>query len=193
MCDNCVDGCDHHCQWVNNCIGRRNYTTFFTFLLSAVTTLILVICTTAIHLYLLTRAPFHLDFRRALQTTQGSGSAAAFVMSILVIWPVLALLLYHSRLLLLNVTTIEQIRAQAHKSLAVGPPPPNPFSHGSWRRNLAYVLCRPAGFSWLDADAIATEDRRDVNPGLLRDAEGGSTEDGWMGAMEEGRRMRKGE
>jgi len=157
-----------------------------------VITLLLVICTTAIHLYLLTRAPFHLDFRHALQTSQGAGSAAAFVMSILVIWPVMALLLYHTRLLLLNVTTIEQIRNQAHKSLVPGPAPPNPFSHGTWRHNLAYVLCRPAGFSWLDAAAIATEDRREVNPGLLRDAEG-SAEDGWAGALEEGRGVRKGE
>lgn len=64
---------------------------------SQVLTLVLVICTSAIQLYLLTRAPFHLNFRHALQTTEGAGGAAAFVMSILVIWPVMALLLYHTR------------------------------------------------------------------------------------------------
>jgi palmitoyltransferase ZDHHC9/14/18 len=45
-----------------------------------------------------------------------------------------------------------------------GPAPPNPFTHGSLLRNGLYVLCRPGGASWLDAHAVATEDRRAVNP-----------------------------
>jgi palmitoyltransferase ZDHHC9/14/18 len=61
---------------------------------------------------------------------------------------------------------IIQIRNQAHTSLVPGPAPPNPFSHGSWRKNLANVLCRPEGFSWLNASAVLTDDRREVNPGL---------------------------
>ncbi|KAH7926633.1 hypothetical protein BV22DRAFT_1127990 [Leucogyrophana mollusca] len=163
MCDNCVDGCDHHCQWVNNCVGRRNYTFFFAFLFSAVLTLCLVICTSAIHLYLLTRDD-HVNFVGALD--RGVGSAVAFSLSVIVIWPVTALLAYHMRLLLLNVTTIEQIRNQAHKTLVPGAAPPNPFSYGSWRHNLAEVLCRPAGFSWIDAQGLVTEDKRRINPGL---------------------------
>lgn len=29
------------------------------------------------------------------------------------------------------------------------------------------VLCRPQGFSWLNGSGIATEDKREVNPGML--------------------------
>ncbi|KAI0695708.1 DHHC palmitoyltransferase-domain-containing protein [Cytidiella melzeri] len=190
MCDNCVDGCDHHCQWVNNCVGRRNYTSFFMFLTSTVLTLILVICTAAIHLWLLTRGPFSLTFRQALATSQGTGSAIVFCMSMAVIWPVTALLVYHSRLLLLNVTTIEQIRMQAHKSLVPGPAPPNPFSHGNWRRNMLYVLCRTPGYSWLDFASPATEDKREINPGLSAEGEDwrrGEDPDATLATAEEGR------
>jgi palmitoyltransferase ZDHHC9/14/18 len=96
-------------------------------------------------------------------------------------------------LLLLNITTIEQVRLfslfssligtdaclfyqirnQAHKTLVPGPAPPNPFSHGTWRRNLLQVLCRPVGFSALDAHGLATQDEREVNPGLGHKEQGG--------------------
>ncbi|KAI0273579.1 DHHC palmitoyltransferase-domain-containing protein [Gloeopeniophorella convolvens] len=163
MCDNCVDGCDHHCQWVNNCVGRRNYTHFFALLFTATLTLCLVIVTSALHLSLLTKKD-NIDFRRALG--KGAGSAVAFCLSITVIWPVAALLVYHVRLLYLNVTTIEQIRNSAHKSIVPGPAPPNPFAHANWRGNLADVLCRPGGYSWVQPHSVATEDKRVVNPGL---------------------------
>ncbi|KAI4971767.1 hypothetical protein ZWY2020_002681 [Hordeum vulgare] len=32
-CDRCVDGFDHHCRWLNNCIGRRNYAAFILLML----------------------------------------------------------------------------------------------------------------------------------------------------------------
>jgi palmitoyltransferase ZDHHC9/14/18 len=47
---------------------------------------------------LLTRSRFgSLTFRQALATSQGTGSAIAFSLAILVVWPVTALLMYHAR------------------------------------------------------------------------------------------------
>lgn len=70
-------------------------------------TLVLIICTSAVHLYLLTVRD-NLSFRQALK--QGVGSAIVFCLSILVIWPVSALLLYHMRVsdmsLLLAISTL---------------------------------------------------------------------------------------
>ncbi|KAF7363570.1 Palmitoyltransferase [Mycena sanguinolenta] len=190
MCDNCVDGLDHHCQWVNNCIGRRNYITFCVLLLSATLSVILMSITAALHLYWLTvdaapGTPKTKAFGHALK--HGAGSAVVFCLGITVIWPVGALLSYHMRLLLLNVTTIEQIRTTAHKSLVPGPAPPNPFSHGTWRRNLMQVLCRPVGYSWLDAAADATQDVREVNPGFLQRAGESAGEYGYSGGGKERR------
>ena len=33
ICQQCVDEFDHHCFWVGNCIGKKNYTLFFIFLI----------------------------------------------------------------------------------------------------------------------------------------------------------------
>ena len=46
ICDQCIQGFDHHCYWVNNCIGKNNYNCFIAFLLlSFIDVLyILIIC-----------------------------------------------------------------------------------------------------------------------------------------------------
>ena len=36
VCNKCVHVFDHHCKWLNQCIGRRNYIPFFICVLSAI-------------------------------------------------------------------------------------------------------------------------------------------------------------
>ena len=50
-----------------------------------------------------------------------------------------------------------------------------------------YMLCRPAGYSWPDFRAVATEDKRQVNPGFLAGPHEDGDGDGdapWAGAGE---------
>ena len=35
ICDECCEGFDHHCYWVNNCVGKNNYNYFISFLVFA--------------------------------------------------------------------------------------------------------------------------------------------------------------
>jgi palmitoyltransferase len=33
-CNRCTEGFDHHCRWLNNCIGKANYKTFFNLIIA---------------------------------------------------------------------------------------------------------------------------------------------------------------
>ena len=43
VCQNCVEVFDHHCPFVNNCVGKRNYRYFLGFLTTVVLSLSMVI------------------------------------------------------------------------------------------------------------------------------------------------------
>ena len=45
ICNKCVERFDHHCPWINNCVGTANHAAFMMFLISVIATLVAVITT----------------------------------------------------------------------------------------------------------------------------------------------------
>ncbi|OXG36744.1 hypothetical protein J008_00280 [Cryptococcus neoformans] len=165
LCGNCVDGIDHHCSYLHTCVGKRNYFSFIILLITSSISDIYIVILSAIHFSLLCHHD-NISFKSALSNSPGA--AVSFLLGILAIIPVLFLLQYHIRLLLFNITTLEQIRANTSKSLFAMPKrPDNPFSGPSLVSNVLLAsLARPQFPSWIDASGWKQEDKRQINPAL---------------------------
>ena len=86
---------DHHCTYLHACVGRRNYTSFISFLVFTFLALVYTVVFSAIHLWRLTRNGRASDFRDALG--QNAGSGVSFILGVLLVLPVGLLMSYHLR------------------------------------------------------------------------------------------------
>lgn len=108
VCNVCVVNHDHHCIYINNCVGLRNYKYFLWFVLFTVISNIYVTVTTFVHIFHYLSTDSNLkSFKHSIETYPGT--FVTLILSILTLIYPLSILIIHICLTSQNLTTREYL------------------------------------------------------------------------------------
>ncbi|XP_039190159.1 palmitoyltransferase ZDHHC18 isoform X5 [Crotalus tigris] len=138
-----IERFDHHCPWVGNCVGKRNYRFFYAFILSLSFLTAFIFACVITHLALRSQGN---DFLTVLKTAPAS--LLELVICFFSVWSIFGLSGFHTYLIASNLTTNEDLKgAWSNKR---GSEFANPYSHKSVLTNCCAVLCGPFYPSLID-------------------------------------------